>query len=385
MEPDDHGAAGFVPPPYPYERLDALRRLADSLPGGIVDCSIGTPIDPVPDVAIDAAARALGASNGYPASAGSVALRDAAATWMRRRFGVDVEAAEVGACIGTKEFVASLPHFLRLRNPGRDTVLAPAVAYPTYEMGATLAGCRAVPVGVDAEWHIDLESVSDADAERALLLWVNEPGNPTGSVADAKRFRAIAEWARARDIVVASDECYVEFAPEPASILQAGSDGVLAVHSVSKRSNLAGMRCGFYTGDAELVHYLVETRKHAGFMVPTPVQAAATAALGDDEHVVEQRARYEERRKLVSDGLVAHGLVHDGGPCTFYLWLRAAEGADDGWEIAARLAHAGTLVSPGDLYGAVGADHVRLALVQPTERLQLALDRLDLAARTRRG
>jgi succinyldiaminopimelate transaminase len=385
MEPDYHGAAGFVPPPYPHERLDALRRLADSLPGGIVDCSIGTPIDPVPDVAIEAAARALGASNGYPASAGSVALRDAAATWMLRRFGVDVAAAEVGACIGTKEFVASLPHFLRLRNPGRDTVLAPAVAYPTYEMGATLAGCRALPVGVDVEWHIDLESVSDADAERALLLWVNEPGNPTGSVADANRFGAIVEWARARDIVVASDECYVEFAPEPASILQAGADGVLAVHSVSKRSNLAGMRCGFYTGDAELVRYLVETRKHAGFMVPTPVQAAAAAALGDDEHVVEQRARYEERRKLVSDGLVEHGLVHDGGPCTFYLWLRAAEGADDGWEIAARLAHAGTLVSPGDLYGAVGADHVRLALVQPTKRLQLALDRLDLAARTRRG
>jgi succinyldiaminopimelate transaminase len=385
MERSVHGASGFVPPPYPYERLDALRRLADSLAGGIVDCSIGTPIDPVPDVAIDAAARALGASNGYPASAGSVALRDAASDWMRRRFGIDVGATAIGACIGTKEFVAALPHVLRLRTPGRDTVLAPAVAYPTYEMGATLAGCRAVPVGVDAEWHLDLDSIAEADAERALLLWVNEPGNPTSSVADLARFRAIAEWARARDIVVASDECYVEFAPEPASILQTGSDGVLAVHSVSKRSNLAGMRCGFYAGDAELVHYLVETRRHAGFMVPTPVQAAAAAALGDDEHVVEQRARYEERRKLVADGLAAHGLVHDGGPCTFYLWLRAAEGADDGWEIAARLAHAGTLVSPGDLYGAVGAHHVRLALVQPTDRLQLALDRLDLAARTRRG
>jgi succinyldiaminopimelate transaminase len=375
---------GFVPPPYPYERLDALKRLADSLPGGIVDCSIGTPCDPVPEVASRAAARVLDASMGYPASAGSAALRGAAADWFGRRFDVAITADQIGACVGTKEFVASLPHLLKLRNPARDTVLYPAVAYPTYEMGATLAGCRAVPVAVDTDWHLDLDSIARADAERALVLWVNEPGNPTSSVADAARFATIADWARGHGIIVASDECYAEFAPEPATILRAGLTNVLAVHSLSKRSNLAGMRCGFYGGDPDLVTYLVETRKHAGLMVPTPVQAAAAAALADDEHVAEQRHRYEERRKLVSDGLAVHGLVHDGGPCTFYLWLRTARGADDGWEIAARLAHAGTLVSPGDLYGAAGADHVRLALVQPTERLQLALDRLDGAARARR-
>ena len=369
--------AGFVPPPYPYERLDALKRLADSVPGGVVDCSIGTPTDPVPEVATRAAAAALDASMGYPASAGSAALRDAAARWIATRFGVAVESGHVGACIGTKEFVASLPHLLRLRDPRRDTVLYPAVSYPSYDMGAVLGGCRSVPVPLDAAWHLDLDRVSAEDAERALVLWVNEPGNPTGSVADAARFRAIGAWARERGIVVASDECYVEFAPEPATILAAGLDGMLAVHSLSKRSNLAGMRAGFYAGDPDLVEYFVETRKHAGFMVPTPVQAAAVAALGDDEHVAVQRTRYEERRKLVTDGLARHGLVHDGGPCPFYCWLRAETGADDGWEIAARLAHAGTLVAPGDLYGAAGADHVRLALVHPLDRLQLALDRLD--------
>jgi succinyldiaminopimelate transaminase len=370
-------AEGFVPPPYPYERLDALKRLADSLPGGVVDCSIGTPCDPVPDVAIAAGASAFVSSMGYPASAGSPVLREAAAAWLARRFQVEVPANEIGACIGTKELVAALPHLLRLREPRRDTVLVPAVAYPTYEMGATLAGCRAVPVPVDTEWHLDLDAVADADAERALLLWVNEPGNPTAAVADADTFARIVDWARARGVVVASDECYVEFAPEPATVLSAGRAGVLAVHSLSKRSNLAGLRCGFYAGDPDLVGYLIETRKHAGLMVPTAVQAAAAAALADDAHVDEQRARYESRRKLVGDGLAAHGLVHDGGPCTFYLWLRTERGHDDGWEIAARLAHAGTLVSPGDLYGAAGADHVRLALVQPTDRLQLALDRLD--------
>jgi succinyldiaminopimelate transaminase len=372
---------GFVPPPYPYERLDALKRLADSLPGGVVDCSIGTPCDPVPDVATRAAIDALAASNGYPPSAGSAALRDAAAGWIRRRFGVTVESAHVGACVGTKELVASLPHLLHLRAPARDTVLYPAISYPSYDMGAVLAGCRAVPVPLDAQWHLDIDAISDADAARALVLWINEPGNPSASTADDAYFARVVSWARERGIIVASDECYAEFAPNPTTILSSGLDGVLAMHSVSKRSNLAGMRVGFYAGDPDLVTYLVETRKHAGLMAPTMVQAAAAAALGDDVHVDVQRNRYIERRDLMRDALAPHGLVHDGGDAAFYLWMRTADGADDGWEIAARLAHeAGLLVSPGDLYGALGADHVRIALVQPRDRLELALDRLGHAA-----
>ena len=368
---------GFVPPPYPYERLDALKRVADALPGGVVDCSIGTPCDPVPEVASRAAIAALAGSNGYPPSAGTPPLRDAAAGWIRRRFGVAVESAHVGACVGTKELVTSLPHLLRLRNPTRDTVLYPAIAYPSYEMGAVLAGCRAVPVPLDAQWHLDVDSVSDSDAERALVLWVNEPGNPSASTTDDAYFARVATWARERGVVVASDECYSEFAPRPATILSSGLDGVLAMHSVSKRSNLAGMRVGFYAGDPALVTFLVETRKHAGLMAPTMVQAAAAAALGDDAHVDVQRRRYAERRDFVRDALAAHGLVHDGGDAVFYLWLRTADGSDHGWEIADRLAReAGLLVSPGDLYGALGADHVRLALVQPRERLELALGRL---------
>lgn len=372
---------GFVPPPYPYERLDALQRLADSLPGGVVDCSIGTPCDPVPEVATRAAIDALAASNGYPPSAGSAALREAAAGWIRRRFGVTVESAHVGACVGTKELVASLPHLLHLRVPARDTVLYPAISYPSYDMGAVLAGCRAVPVPLDAQWHLDIDAISDADAARALVLWINEPGNPSASTADDVYFARVVAWARDRGIIVASDECYAEFAPRPATVLSSGLDGVLAMHSVSKRSNLAGMRVGFYAGDPDLVTYLVETRKHAGLMAPTMVQAAAAAALGDDAHVDVQRNRYIERRDLMRAALEPHGLVHDGGDAAFYLWLRTADGADDGWEIAARLAHgAGLLVSPGDLYGALGADHVRIALVQPRDRLELALDRLGHAA-----
>jgi aspartate/methionine/tyrosine aminotransferase len=312
---------------------------------------------------------------GYPPSAGTAALHEAAAGWMARRLGVDVSPAHLAACIGTKEMVVSLPHFLALRDPSRDTVLYPSIAYPSYDMGATLAGKRAVPVALDSDWHLDLDAISAADADRALLLWINEPGNPSSSAADAAYIERVAEWGRAHGVIVASDECYVEFAPQRTTILGAGLDGVLAVHSLSKRSNLAGMRVGFFAGDHALVDYLVETRKHAGFMVSTPAQAAAVAALGDDAHVDVQRARYDDRRTLVLERLASVGLRHVGGEMLFYLWLRDDAGAD-GWEIAARLARAGLLVSPGDLYGDAGAPYARLALVQPRERLEPVLDRL---------
>ncbi|HZJ25826.1 MAG TPA: succinyldiaminopimelate transaminase [Acidimicrobiia bacterium] len=380
-------ARGFVPPPYPQDRLVVLRRLADARPGGVVDCSVGTPIDPLPEVARRALVESAPAATGYPPSIGSPALREAAAGWIDRRFGVTIGADDVIACIGTKEMVASLPKLLHLRNPTRDTILYPAVSYPTYDMGAQLAGLRAVAVPVDTDWRLDLSRVAPDDAQRALILWLNEPANPTGATMGAARVQDAVAWARARGIVVASDECYAEFTFDadgtpgvPATVLHAGADGVLAVHSLSKRSNMAGLRAGFVAGDPELVGYLGEVRKHAGLMVPAPVQAAAAAALGDDAHVDAQRARYAQRRALVLDGLDPLGFLHDGGPSTFYLWLRGAEGTDDGWELAGRLAEAGTLVAPGDLYGPGGADHVRLSLTQPIDRLELALDRLTRSA-----
>lgn len=370
--------AGFVPPPYPHDRLDAFRRLASVVPGGIVDCSIGNPVDPVPEVVLAALADAAPDATGYPPTIGSAELRSAAAGWISRRFGIAVSTEAVLACVGTKEMVASLPRWLSMRDPGRDTVLYPAISYPTYAMGAELAGLRAVPVPLDADWHLDFARVADADAERALLLWTNEPGNPTAAVAPADTVAATTRWARDREIVLAADECYTEYSGgDPTTALTEDADGVLVVHSLSKRSNMAGFRAGFVAGDPTLVRYLGEVRKHAGLMTPAPIQAAAVAALGDDSHVAAQRARYGERRELMLDGLAAHGLVHDGGPAPFYLWLRSADQVDDGWELAARLAEAGTLVAPGGLYGPAGADHVRLALTQPTDRLELVLSRLD--------
>ena len=360
------GAGGFEPPPYPYDRIDRLKPLAAAHEGGLVDLSIGTPCDPPPP-AVVAALSTSGAERGYPSSIGTVAFREAAAGWMRRRLGVEVPVADIAACIGTKELVTALPQWLKLRDPNRDTVLYPAVSYPSYEMGAILAGCRAVPVDVAR-----FDEIDPADAARALCLWVNSPGNPTGELTD---LGAAAAWGRAHGVPVLSDECYVEFtwADRPRTILEHGPEGVLAVHSLSKRSNLAGLRAGFYAGDADLVHYLSEVRKHAGAMVPGPVQAAAVVAFGDDAHVDTQRERYVERLAFFRDVLAGVGATAAPPAGSFYLWA-AAPGAD-AWGLTAWLAKwGGVLVAPGDLYGPTGEGYVRVALVQPMDRLRLVAD-----------
>jgi succinyldiaminopimelate transaminase len=373
----------FRLPPYPYDRLAGLAKVAAAHEGGMVDCSIGTPYDPPLPAVIEALA-ASGTERGYPASAGSPQLRDGAAAWLVRRFALD-EAPALAACVGTKELVASVPHLLRLRTPDRDTVLYPAVSYPTYAMGAELAGCRAVPVPAPAgrAGGLDLNAIAPEDAARALLLWSNSPSNPTGGLGD---LGAEAAWGRALGVPVFSDECYAEFTWDgpPRSVLQHGSEGVVAVHSLSKRSNLAGVRVGFYAGDPELVEFLRAVRQHAGLMVPGPAQAAGVAALSDDEHVESQRDRYLERLAFLAGILGDYGCpvpLPEGG---FYLWVPVPAGPwADAWVMAEALAtDGGILVSPGDLYGDDAAGHVRVAVVQPMERLALVGERL---ARVRHG
>ncbi len=364
--------AGWVPPPYPYDRLDEVAALADELPGGKVDLSIGTPCDPTPPAVLAALAQGS-AARGYPASIGSAEFRRAAARWVTRRLGATVDAqSEVAACVGTKEFVASVPLYLKLRDPSRDTVLYPAISYPTYAMGATLAGVRAVP-------YLRLADVDEADAARALCVWVNSPSNPTGELDDLP---AAAAWGRDHDVLVLSDECYAEFtwtspghASGPTTILREGVQGVLAVHSLSKRDNFAGARIGFYAGDPGLVHYLREARKHAGLMPPGPVQQAAVVALDDDAHVEVQRERYRSRLRVLADLLDRAGYpapLPDGG---FYLWAPAPGG--DAWAAAHDLARrAGIVVSPGEFYGLAGKAYFRVAAVQPDDRIELAASRV---------
>jgi succinyldiaminopimelate transaminase len=356
-------------PAFPWDALADAKELARRHPGDIVDLSVGTPVDPVPPIIIDALTGAAD-SPGYPATAGTPALRAAAAGWLARRHGVTVEPDSVLPVIGTKEFIVWLPTVLGC-GPG-DIVTHPALAYPSYDAGARLAGATAVPT----------DSLVSLGPERVRLAWLNSPANPTGKVLPAEHLRKVVSWARTQGTVVASDECYLELGweAEPVSVLHPDAcdgshQGLLAVHSLSKRSNLAGYRAGFVTGDPDLIAELLEIRKHAGMMVPAPVQAAMVAALTDDAHAEHQRSVYLARRERLRPALEAAGWTVEHSEAGLYLW--ASHPALDCHASVQRLAaDAGILVAPGAFYGPSGGQYIRVALTATDERIDAAVVRL---------
>ncbi len=280
----------------------------------------------------------------------------------------DVDPAGVLPTIGSKEFVAWLPTLLGL-GPG-DLVVHPEVAYPTYDAGARLAGATPVPA----------DGLTAIGPRRVRLVWLNSPANPTGRVLPVEHLRKVVAWARERGAVVASDECYAELGweAEPVSLLHpdvcdGSHDGLLAVYSLSKQSNLAGYRAGLVAGDVRLVRELLEVRKHAGMMMPAPVQAAMVAALGDDRHVAEQRERYAGRRRVLREALEHAGWQIDDSQAGLYLWVTRGE---DCWASVESLASLGVLVAPGAFYGAAGRQHVRLALTATDDGVKSAADRI---------
>ena len=324
-----------------------------------MDLSIGTPVDPTPPL-VQAALAAAADAPGYPQTAGTPRLREAIRGWLTRRFGATVDAAAVLPVIGSKELVAGLPALL-----GAARVGFPALAYPTYDVGARLAGAAS------------LVDPAPADVD---LLWINSPANPSGEVLGRDELRSVVAAARAAGTVIASDECYADIfydGPPPLSVLSPevcdGSHaGLLAVHSLSKRSNLAGYRAGFVAGDPGLVADLLEVRRHAGMIVPAPVQAAMAVALDDDEHVDVQRSVYAWRRSVLSEALRGNGF-EVSGDAGLYLWATRGESS---WTTVAGLAERGILVAPGAFYGAAGERHVRVALTATDERVTAAATRL---------
>ena len=356
-------------PEFPWDTLAEAKARAASHPDGIVDLSIGTPVDPAPDLVRQALADASDAP-GYPTVAGPDALRQSAVDWLGRRFGITgVDASQVLMTIGSKELIANLPVQLGL-GPD-DLVVVPELAYPTYEVGARLAGCRVVAA----------DSTVALGPERPAVVYVNSPANPHGRVLGPDHLRKMVDWARQRGALLVSDECYLELAweGEAASVLHpdvnGGSlDGVLAVHSLSKRSNLAGYRGSFVAGDAAVVRELHAVRKHLGFMVPTPVQAAVVAAYADDEHVDRQRALYAARRDELRTAAAAAGFTVEHSEGGLYLWVTRGEPCRD---TIAWLAGLGILAAPGDFYGPRGTRHVRLAFTATDERIAAAAARLS--------
>ena len=355
-------------PEFPWDTLADATALAKSHPGGIVDLSVGTPVDPVAPVIRDALASAS-AEPGYPTTAGTRELRESAVAALSRRYGITgLTESAVLPVIGTKELIAWLPTLLGL--DAEDSVVVPELAYPTYDVGARLAGARVLIA----------DSLTQLGPQAPALLYVNSPSNPTGQVLGVDHLRKLVGWARERGVVVASDECYLGLGwdAQPLSVLHPSvcdgdHTGLLAVHSLSKSSSLAGYRAGFVAGDAALVGELLAVRKHAGMMVPRPVQAAMVAALDDDAHEREQRERYRQRRDVLLPAFRSAGFTVDYSNAGLYLWVTRGEPCRDtvGW-----LAQRGILAAPGEFYGARGAQHVRVALTATDERIAAAVDRL---------
>ncbi|BAK37337.1 succinyldiaminopimelate aminotransferase [Microlunatus phosphovorus NM-1] len=354
-------------PDFPWDSLAEAKAVAATHPDGIIDLSVGTPVDPTPQLGQRALADAAD-SPGYPQTAGTPRLREAIAGYLGRRWGATGLVPDATLpVIGTKELVAWLPTLLGL-GPD-DLVVFPTMAYPTYEVGARIAGCQAAAVD-------DLTTLTQVPG----LVWLNSPGNPTGQILSADELKRRVDWARERGAIVASDECYGEFGwdAEPVSVLHPSicdgdHTGLLALHSLSKRSNLAGYRAGFVAGDAALVAELLAVRKHAGMIVPRPVQEAMRVLLDDQSHVVEQYERYRRRRALLRPALEQAGFTIDHSEGSLYLWATRGESGRDS---VAWLAERGILAAPGDFYGAAAAQHVRVALTGTDERIAAAVARL---------
>ncbi|MEW2222277.1 N-succinyldiaminopimelate aminotransferase [Streptomyces qinglanensis] len=356
-------------PTFPWDRLEPYKTTAAGHPDGLVDLSVGTPVDPVPAQVRQALAEAAD-SPGYPTVWGTRELRDALTGWCERRLGArGITEHHVLPVVGSKELVAWLPTQLGL-GPG-DRVAFPRLAYPTYEVGARLAGAD----------HVAYDDPLELDPAGLKLLWLNSPSNPTGQVLPAERLRAVVDWAREHGVLVLSDECYLELGWEadPVSVLHpdvcgGSTAGLVAVHSLSKRSNLAGYRAAFIAGDSEVLGELLQIRKHGGMMTPAPVQAATVAALADDTHVAEQRERYRARRTALRGALEAAGFRIEHSEASLYLWATRDESC---WDTVAELAARGVLVAPGEFYGPAGERYVRVALTATDERIAAAVRRLS--------
>jgi succinyldiaminopimelate transaminase len=368
-------------PDFPWDSLGPYKARASAHPDGLVDLSVGTPVDPTPEV-VRAALMTASDASGYPLTVGTADLRRAIGEWFARRRGVTGLGPEaVLPTIGSKELVAWLPTLLGLGSG--DLVGIPAVAYPTYDIGARLAGATSVV----AQSLTSLGPLTAATTPK--LLWLNSPGNPNCQVLGVPHLRKVVEWAREHDVLVASDECYAELdwregqlGTTTPSILHpdvSGGDhtGLLAVYSLSKQSNLAGYRAAFVAGDPAVIGSILEVRKHAGMIMPTPVQHAMAVALRDDTHVDTQRAAYGRRRERLLAAVSAAGLRVDHSEAGLYLWATREE---DCWATVSALADRGVLVAPGSFYGAAGGRHVRIALTATDERIEAACSRLTAAS-----
>jgi len=350
-------------PDFPWDALAPYSKIAHQHPKGAIDLSQGTPVDSTPQL-IQSALIKSADSPRYPVTAGTKELQDAIRNWAINHLGASGE-FDVLPVIGSKELVAWLPTILQSKK-----VIYPEIAYPTYLVGALIAQAEPIAVGIDAQ------SWPGAD-----FAWVNTPSNPTGRVHSEPELRATIKWARENDGTLVCDECYIDFGDSatPTSLLkftEGDNTNILVVHSLSKRSSMAGYRGAFLIGDAKLISQIREIRKHAGMMVPLPIQNAMVAALSDETHVVEQRARYNARRAVLAPALIAAGFKIEETAAGLYIWCTRSE---DCWKSVEWLANLGIVATPGSFYGEVGASHIRIAMTATDAQISDAAARIKEA------
>jgi succinyldiaminopimelate transaminase len=372
--------------PYPFEELD--RRVGEARRSGreLIDFGVGDPRDETPPFVRQALIDALDGVSSYPRAAGLPELREAIAGWIQRRYGASVDPErQVLPTLGSKELVFALAQYLIDPGAGKDLVLVTAPGYPIPERGARFAGAETVrlPLTEERGFLPDLSAIDEATWDRAAILWLNYPNNPTGAVAPPEFLRQAADRCRLHDVMLASDEAYSELWFEdgpPASALQAGDlTNVVAINTLSKRSSMTGYRSGFAAGDPELIAAIKRLRPSVGVTPQEFVQRASVAAWNDEAHVEANRSRYAAKRALFLDLFVSHGVKVAGSAATFYLWVSVPGGRPSlGWALEL-LERGGIVVAPGSFFGPEGEGYVRMALV-PThaacERAAAILDEL---------
>jgi succinyldiaminopimelate transaminase len=352
-------------PDFPWDALAPYGEIARKHRQGIIDLSQGTPVDSTPEF-IQKKFRESSDSPRYPVTAGTPELRETIRSWALNHLGATGD-FDVLPVIGSKELVAWLPTILESKK-----VLIPEVAYPTYNVGAIIASAQAITVPIDA-----------ANWPEADLAWINSPSNPTGQVHSDSQIESAINWSQNNNSILVSDECYLDFGDSAQgrsllAIAQGKNINLLAVHSLSKRSSMAGYRGAILIGDPKLIANIREFRKHAGMMVPLPVQNAMVTALGDEKHVGEQRARYNNRRALLAPSLVKAGFTIEYSNAGLYIWCTRNE---DGWKSVGWLAELGILATPGSFYGEKGASYIRIALTATDEQIADAVHRIESAGK----
>lgn len=358
--------------------LQELARTRRAAGERVLDFSIGDPLEPTPPFIPEALRRAVPSVSQYPTTPGLPELREAVAGYVKRRFGVEVDPeTQVLPTSGAKEAIFSSALAFVDRDRG-DLIAWPTPGYPIYEKGAVLAGAAPRPVRLGADFVFRADDLAEDEWARAAMVWVCSPHNPAGSVTSRSELEELMAAARKGEAWLCSDECYADLYENdpPTSVLEVAgltSTGALSFLSLSKRSGMTGYRSGVIVGDAEGIRCLKRLRGHTGTASAEFVQRAAIAAWNDDDHVVERREIFRQKRAILREAFEASGMTIVGSVAGIYLWVAVP----DDVEIANRLLEENILLTPGRAFGPGGEGYVRLALVPTVDECGEAAARLS--------